>query len=479
VEKQNCLGVYLSQHIATAVLLSKRGSDVNVQDCFSVSTDSAEEPGRSLASVAAQKIAARGRNFRSVAVALDCALFTQHDLHSEFTNTKQIAQTIRFDAEESLAADATEVAIAFDVPATDKSGSDLAVFTANRQLLNDILADMEAGNLDPMSIEPDVVCLTRFFQQYLEPSDDTNPILTIFSQQSCYIIINPSQSQNAPVVRSFLVNSSQDKTSVLARQIPLTTASLKLARPVTSLLIAGRVDNIDYDRLAERTGLEIQTIDLPLPAEADQSASAAKTTDAGFAIAYGAALSELTKTRKTDFREDFAPYMGEKLVLQKAMRLISIAVTVLILAAGAHFQVQVLRKNNYTNRLNEKMRAEYSAVMLGKKPPAQEPIPSRLKREYNTIFKREKGLIGDDASIPAKLTRIFEALNSAPKKIDLKVDNMSITPKNMRIIGDTNKRASTLSLFNAFKKKKFKVQPRNLAQKGSRDTFSITLELSQ
>jgi hypothetical protein len=117
--------------------------------------------------------------------------------------------------------------------------------------------------------------------------------------------------------------------------------------------------------------------------------------------------------------------------------------------------------------------------MLGKKPPPQEPIPSRLKREYNTIFKREKGLIGDDASIPAKLTLIFEALNSLPKKIDLKIDNISITPKSMRITGDTNKKSSTLSLFNAFKKKQFKIGQQNLAQKGSRDTFSITLELSQ
>jgi len=479
VDKQSCLGVYLSQQTATVVLLATQGPNINVQDCFSVSAESAGEPGLSLASVVARKIAARGRSFRGAAVAIDCALFTQHGLHSEFTNPKQIAQTIRFDAEETLATDAVNLAIAFNVTATDQSGSDVAVFSANRQLLTDILADLQAGDLDPISIEPDVVCLTRFFRHYLEPSGDENPILAIFSERSCYIIINPSRTQNAPVVRSFLVNSSQDKTSVLARQIPLTTASLKLARPVSSLLIAGRAGNIDYDRLAERTGLEIQTIDLPLPPGADQSASAAQTPDAGFAIAYGSALSELTKTGKTDFRRDFAPYMGKKLVLQKALRLISISVTILILAAGAHFQVQVLRKNNYTNRLDEKTRAEYSAVMLGRKPPAQEPIPSRLKREYTTILKREKGLIGDDESIPAKLTRIFEALNSSPKKINLHVDTIAITPKSMRITGDTNKRSSTLSLFNAFKKKKFKILQQNLSQKGSRDTFSITLELSQ
>ncbi|MHC5059853.1 MAG: type IV pilus biogenesis protein PilM [Planctomycetota bacterium] len=479
MEKQNCLGVYLSQEIATAVLLSAKGPNINVQDCFSVSADSAEEPGQSLASVVARKIAARSRSFNSVAVAVDCALFTQNELRSEFTSQKQIAQTIRFDAEEVLAGDSSELAIAFDVLAADQDGSDLAVFAANRVLLEDILADMEDGNIDPMSIEPDVVCLSRFFRHYLEPSEDANPILTIFSQQSCYIIINPSHSKNAPVVRSFLVNSSQDKTQVLARQIPLTTASLKLDRPVTSLLIAGRVENVDYDLLAERTGLEVQTIDLPLPAGADRSESAVQTADAGFAIAYGAALSEFIKTKKTDFREDFAPYMGKKIILQKSLRLISVALTVLLLAAGIHFQLQVFRKNSYTNRLDEKMRAEYSAVMLGRKPPPKEPIPYKLKREYGNILKKKKGLLGDDASVPAKLAIIFDALESAPKKIDLKIESISITPKSMRIIGDTNKRSATLSLFKTFKEKKFKVQQPNLAQKGNRDTFSIILELSQ
>ena len=59
MDKQNCLGVYLSQQTATVVLLSTQGPNINVQDCFSVSAESVEEPGLSLASVVARKIAAR------------------------------------------------------------------------------------------------------------------------------------------------------------------------------------------------------------------------------------------------------------------------------------------------------------------------------------------------------------------------------------------------------------------------------------
>jgi hypothetical protein len=478
VDKQSCLGVYLSQQSATAVLLSPQGPDIKIQDCFSVSTESAQESGLSVASVVASKIAARGRSFRTASVAVDCALYTKHDLHSEFTNPKQIAQTIRFDAEEALASDAMDMAVAFNITATDQSGSDVSVFAANRQLLTDMLADLQAGGFDPMSIEPDVVCLTRFFRHYLEPSEGTSPILTIFSERSCYIIINPSESENAPVIRSFLINASQDKTSVLASQIPLTTASVKLTRPADSLLIAGYADNIDYDRLAERTGLEIKTVQLPLPQNADRSESTVKAADAHFAIAYGSALSELVKTTKTDFRRDFAPYLGEKMVLRKTLGFISVCITIMILAGGAHFQWRALKTNMYTSRLDEKMRKDYEVIMMGGKLP-QDPIPSRLQREYNTILKREKGLIGDDASIPAKLTRIFDALNDSPEKIDLHIENIAITPKSIRVTGDTNKRSGTLSLFNSFKKKQFKILQQNLSQKGSRDTFSITLELSQ
>jgi len=479
VEQQNCLGIYLSEDSATVVLLSAQGPNATVEDCFSVSRDSDDEQRGSLASIVAQKIVAQGWSFGNVAVAIDCALFTQHDLHSEFSDLKRIAQTVRFDAEEALATDATDLALAFNVTNTDQTGSDIAVFTARRQLLTEILADLQTGNLDPTVIEPDIVCLTRFFRHHPDLSGNDNPILTIFSQRSCYIIINPSESQNAPVVRSFLVNSSQDKTAVLASQIPITIGSLKLARPITSLLIAGRKDTIDCNKLAERTGLEVQTIELPLPENADQSALTGQTTGADFAIAYGSAFSELVKTPKTDFRRDFAPYMGRKLVLQKTLRFISISLAVLMLAVGAHFQLKAFRQSKYTTQLDEKMKAQYSTVMLGRKPPAQEPIPSRLKREYSTILKREKGLIGGDESIPAKLTLVFDALNSSPKKIGLNVETITITAKTIRITGDTNKRSGTLSLFKSFKKKNFKILQQNLSQKGTRDTFIVTLDFAR
>ena len=129
-------------------------------------------------------------------------------------------------------------------------------------------------------------------------------------------------------------------------------------------------------------------------------------------------------------------------------------------------------------KLNEKIKEDYVSVMFGKNPPPSEPIASKLKREYNRILKIKSGQIaGDDESVTARLTFIFEAISSAPTKIDLNIHTLSITSKTMKIIGDTKGRSSTLDLFKAIKKHpKLKIGLQNLKQSGNRDTFTITLE---
>ncbi len=76
-------------------------------------------------------------------MALDCAMFMQHNVHSEFSDPKRIAATVRFDTEEALATDITDVAIAFRITSSDDSGSNLTVFTAQRKVLSDVLGALQ------------------------------------------------------------------------------------------------------------------------------------------------------------------------------------------------------------------------------------------------------------------------------------------------------------------------------------------------
>lgn len=486
MEQQNCLGIYFLKDHAAVVLLTGRSGHITVKDSFTVSIEAgddaeAREQTTSLAAMLAKKLTSRNLKFNDTAAALDCNRFIQHDLHSEFTDPKQISQTIRFDAEEAVAVDATELAITFNITDIDKTGSNISVFTARRELLTEVLTDLQHNNLDPIILEPDIMCLARLLQERVDIPSEENPLFVIFSPHACYIInVDPSRSQFAPAVRSFLIDPSQDKTALLSRQIPLTLAlhsSRSPDRPITSLYIAGVTDGLDADLIFEKTSLKIETLSLTQLCNTDASALEDAPPESEFAVAYGLALGELTKAKKYDFRQDFSPYQGKKMIMQKTFRLLSISLTVLMLAAGIFLQLKIFRKNDYIDRLNENLSNDYSAVMFGKPPPPAEPIASKLKREYNRILKIKSGQIaGDDQSVTAKLTFLFEAISKAPSKIDLNIQTISLTSKSITVIGDTNRRKSTLALFKAIKDHpKLKVSEQNLKQSGNRDTFKITL----
>ena len=120
VEQKKCLGIYLGRNHAVAVLLSARSGTYTVSDCFSVSAETDEDQnsqllGRLLAEACTQ----RKLNFTDVTVALDCDMFTQHNLHSEFADRKQIAQTVKFDAEDALTIDVSNLAVTFNITSTD------------------------------------------------------------------------------------------------------------------------------------------------------------------------------------------------------------------------------------------------------------------------------------------------------------------------------------------------------------------------
>ncbi len=120
MEQNNCLGIYWSNKKAVAVLLSRHGSGKTVLGSCSVTknemTQEQEENFvKNMIKTLVKKTAENKFNFTEVAIALDCSMFTQHEIRSEFTDYKQIANTIRFDVEDTVAMDAMELAVAFSI----------------------------------------------------------------------------------------------------------------------------------------------------------------------------------------------------------------------------------------------------------------------------------------------------------------------------------------------------------------------------
>ena len=483
MKSQNYVGIYLSKDTATVVCLGSEGGDRNILDCFSVSVEEQQGPSlQVLAGLVAQRCAEKSQVYRDTeaVVALDCSMFMQHKVHSEFSDLKQIAATIRFDTEEALATDITDVAIAFRVISTDQTGSQLAVFTAQRKMLSDILLALQSNNIDPVAMEPDVNCLLRFINQNLSRlvTWQEGTLFGMLSRRSGYFITS-SASQKAAMMRTFLLGPAQNRLQLLTREVPVTAALIEPYEPIAHLKVLDSTGSVDYQQLGEKLGIEISAVDLGESTGTGPETLSNCADIVDFAIAYGAALAHLEKTQSVNFRNDFSPYQGKKVRLQKAMRFLSVSVVVLIFALGVYFQMLLLKANGYRSDLREKFAKDYLPVMLTEKK-----LPPKLKeavRKLGTVLRRiedvKAGLLSatGEESVAAKLTLALKAFNGCAAQTSLNIDTISITAKNINITGDTSSKTNTLKLFDILKKNQLNISQQRLSSEGGRDKFSITV----
>ncbi len=175
MESGNYLGIYWSKNRATVVCLAPGGRERKVLDCFSVAAAGEEQGQQTLADRIIQACRQRKVHFAAAAVALDCASFMQHTVHSEFSDPKRIAATVRFDTEEALATDISEMAVAFRVTSSSEEGSNLDVFTAQRSVLSEVILSLQSNGIDPLAVDPDVCCLARYLAEYAQATRDAGP----------------------------------------------------------------------------------------------------------------------------------------------------------------------------------------------------------------------------------------------------------------------------------------------------------------
>lgn len=479
MKEQNYLGIYLSTDTATCVCLQSEGRDHKMLGCFSVVVDQQEtQKPRELARLIAAECAEKFPEpvGLQAVVALDCAMFMQHNVHSQFSDPKQIAATVKFDAEEALAMDVTDLVVAFKINSSDQNGSQITVFTAQKKQLSDILLALQANNIDPVAIEPDIHCLERFLGHNVPATGDNGSLFCLLSQRSGYFV-GFSQSQQTLTSRTFLLSSAQDRNELLAREIPLTIALGAAFGKFGSVQICDSTDSVDFLQLGEELVIDTGTVDLAGAVAASDRMLADCEGPVEFAIAYGAALSGLQKTRMVNFRGDFMPYQGKKMRMQKTIKLLSISMVVLMVAVGLYFQLQLMQKNKYRRQLRKKFEKQYASVMFGRKPDSKSNPVKRLSSEYRRIKDVKRGILSvtGEESISAKLTMVLEAFNRCAAQTDLKIESISITAKAIRIVGDTSSRKNTLKLRREIENSSLKILQDNLELKGGRDVFSITV----
>lgn len=484
MESQKYLGIYISKNTATVVCPGPHKKDRDALKCFSVSVEGQQQDMQALAGLIAQGCAERNLEFSEIAVALDCAMFMQHNVHSEFRDPKQIAATVRFDTEEALATDITDVAVTFEIASSDETGSQLTVFTAERKILSEILDALQQYNLDPVNIQPDVNCLSRFISRQVtsDESEQTETLYGMLSDRSGYLIVPPvavdDESLKASIVRTFLVGATQDRTKLLQREVLVTTALVEGAGPLSCLKVFDSAGTVNSKQLNDKLGIETDEIDLRSIVESKLQPEADCADPIDFAIAYGAALALSEKGRSVDFREDFSPFQGKKLRQQKTLKTAVISVTILLVAVGLYFQMQLLTVNRSKNDLRRKFAKDYAKVML-----EQLSVDLKFKdavrelgKELRRIENENKGLY-DEKSISSNLTLVLAAFNkfADSKQKNLNIDTITITTKDIMITGDTSNRQSRQKFFEIVRNNGLEIKREGYTLKNNRENFRITV----
>ena len=484
MESQNYLGIYISRKTATAACLGQHKKDGGALKCFSVSLEQQEQQDmQALAGLIAQGCAERNLKFSEVTVALDCSMFMQHSVHSEFSEPKQIAATVRFDTEEALATDITNVAVAFEIASIDQTGSRLTVFTAEREILSEILDALQQYNLDPVNIEPDVNCLSRFIGKHVTSveSEHTETMYGMLSQRSGYLVVPPAaendESRKFSIVRTFLVGAARDRTTLLQREVLVTTALVESTGPIDSLKIFDSAGSVDSKQLGDKLAIESEEINLRSIAENELGPEVDSVDPIDFAIAYGAALALSGKDRSVDFRQDFSPFQGKKLKQQKTLKTAAISITILLIAVGLYFQTQMFSVNRDKKNLRAKFANDYAEVTLDR-------LPGNFKikdavREVTRLLRRieaeKKGLITDEKSISSNLTLVLAAFNKCAEQTNLNIDTITITTKDIMVTGDTSNRQNRQRFFETVRNSGLEIIRESYSLKDNRESFRITV----
>lgn len=481
MEGQNHIGIYLGRTTATAVCMTG-GRNGRILECFSVFADTQQEEPvehiRQLADLVAKECSERNLTYSETSVALDCSMFMQHKIHSSFSDAKQIASTIKFDTEEVLTTNISEVAMAYLVDTSGDSGSELTVFTAEKKQIAEIIESFQANNMDPVYIEPDIYCLLRTIIKKLPENIQDTSICCLFSEMNGYFVI-PRRGRKNPVLRTFLAGSAQDRTSLLIRQIPVTTAQLTEKIDLKRLSVLDYADRLDTKRLAENSGLETKTLDINELTGSDEQMRADCANNIDLVIACGAATAHTEKNHSINFRNDFMPYMGKKMILQNTVKFLGICIFLLAMAAGIYYQSLVMEQNRKRKTLRKTIGHQYSQIMMGRKLSSRTNPVQKLKGELIRIKDMRKGKmsITGEQSITAKLTMILDAFNSCASQTDLKIDSISITPNAIKINADTSSRSNSLKLFDKMKKSGLNITRQQLEQKDNRDKLSVTVSV--
>jgi hypothetical protein len=234
---------------------------------------------------------------------------------------------------------------------------------------------------------------------------------------------------------------------------------------------------VDSNEISQKLGIKAETIDLYQLAGAESQLVEDLSNPADFAIAHGTALSHWQKGHKVNFRDDFSPFEGKKIRMQRALRFAAASVTILLIALGVYFHTQLFTANVDAAAVHNKFAKNYSDVTLTKLRDGVglKKAVRDLGNLQRKLEREKKGLGPADESVASKLTLVLAAFNKCAKQTNLNIKTINITSNNITITGDTSNASTVQLLFKTLKDGGLDKWKENIDPKGGRAQFNITV----
>jgi len=421
--KHSCLGIHYCPNGVAAVLVKKQGDKFSTVSTFKIVPDgsASDTSPTELLEQLARQVHQKHSRISSVSLTLGSRLYQTLFCHTHFTENRQLKQTLRFDIEEDVASDSENLTLCYHKLPVSGSGSDLLVYTLDRDKIRELLPCFEQVNLDALRAEPDVAA----WQHYLSHQEDipqAEPSVFVAWAFSNLYILALDTERRAILTRSFVCASASQAHEVLLTELQRSLAPLSEAQQPTHLFYhAGSFTRDQIQQIETRLSIPCRSL---------------SEADAVSAFAAGAAIGWLEKKDAPDFRRDYLPSKTYLSAHNRALYGLSAAMACLLLSLLFVLHAHTGKHKERLQKADARITEAYTSV-FGKEPTSSVYIPRAINGKYNRVRRTSRSQSDETLSDSASHTfmLVMQALASLGENFDLKIDLLRINPKDVRLTG--------------------------------------------
>jgi hypothetical protein len=397
-----------------------------------------------------------------VAISLAGNFYQSQFHHSQFENTHQLEQTLHYDIEEEFAIDAESIALCYQNSPHEDSGSNLIIHTVARNKLAPLLNRFDKVGLDAMVAEPDIATWQSFLRFSGELPPNQGCVVLGCSSETVYILIL-DKNHKPLLTRTFPAPAQAELYTTLHCELARNSGSLNEQQMPSCLLYHSQgIDGTEINDLAREMDLRCQKLSEPNVINA---------------CAVGVAIGFLDNRVEADFRNDNLQPRTVTVAYRKSLYTLSLAVCILLVAWIVSMEVSAHRYSKIQTEAEDDIRKAWVKVyhnedypmeqkevqeILGykanqkvtdaaliqdwkKKYPDQSYPINELKikrmltdkkQETYTKYHHSTAAATSDSTTHTLLL-MLNAINKIPDGIDLRIENLNLTPKGVDAFSGT------------------------------------------